>query len=194
MIVGASCTAELIQDDPADSRESAWQLPIPVMPLELPAYQKKENWGAAETFYHLVAAPCTVRDAPKRPDADHGEAWRRMRRPILQSPRSDGAGLPPPGRRQPRSPRCSNSLGVEVNGGRAAWRHAGRHSPVSRNADFNVVLYPEIAGPAATWLERTFGQPWTTTVPIGVGATNRDFVGEVAESCRHRIRNGALLD
>ena len=46
-------------------------------------------------------------------------------------------------------------------------------------ADFNVVLYPEIAGPAARWLERTFGQPWTTTVPIGVGAT-RDFVAEVA--------------
>ena len=46
-------------------------------------------------------------------------------------------------------------------------------------ADFNVVLYPEIAGQAARWLERTFGQPWTRTVPIGVGAT-RDFVAEVA--------------
>ena len=26
------------------------------LPLELPAYQKKENWGAAETFYRLVRA------------------------------------------------------------------------------------------------------------------------------------------
>ncbi len=25
-----------------------------MIPLELPAYQKKENWGAAETFYRLV--------------------------------------------------------------------------------------------------------------------------------------------
>jgi len=29
------------------------------------------------------------------------------------------------------------------------------------------------------WLERTFGQPFTKTVPIGIGAT-RDFVNEVA--------------
>jgi light-independent protochlorophyllide reductase subunit B len=47
-------------------------------------------------------------------------------------------------------------------------------------ADFNVVLYPETAGQAARWLERTFGQPWTRTVPIGVGAT-REFVAEVAQ-------------
>ena len=45
-------------------------------------------------------------------------------------------------------------------------------------ADFNVVLYPEIAGPAAKWLERTFAQPATKIVPIGVGAT-RDFIREV---------------
>ena len=55
MIVGASCTAELIQDDPGGLAE-ALELPIPVVPLELPAYQRKENWGAAETFYHLVRA------------------------------------------------------------------------------------------------------------------------------------------
>src|SRR5271154_6685341 len=53
MIVGASCTAELIQDDPGGLAR-ALDLPIPVIPLELPAYQKKENWGAAETFYRLV--------------------------------------------------------------------------------------------------------------------------------------------
>ena len=53
MIVGASCTAELIQDDPG-GLAAALNLPIPVIALELPAYQKKENWGAAETFYRLV--------------------------------------------------------------------------------------------------------------------------------------------
>ena len=46
-------------------------------------------------------------------------------------------------------------------------------------ADFNVVLYPEIALPAAQYLEKTHGQPFTKTVPIGVGAT-RDFIAEVA--------------
>ncbi len=47
-------------------------------------------------------------------------------------------------------------------------------------ADFNVVLYPEIAGVAASWLTRTFGQPATRTIPIGAGAT-RDFILEVAQ-------------
>ena len=46
-------------------------------------------------------------------------------------------------------------------------------------ADFNVVLYPEIARATAAWLERTFQQPYTKVIPIGVGAT-RDFVNEVA--------------
>jgi light-independent protochlorophyllide reductase subunit B len=46
-------------------------------------------------------------------------------------------------------------------------------------ADFNVVLYPEIGNPAADWLSRTFAQPIVRTVPIGVGAT-RDFIEEVA--------------
>jgi light-independent protochlorophyllide reductase subunit B len=47
-------------------------------------------------------------------------------------------------------------------------------------ADFNVVLYPEIGMQAARWLERSFQQPWVRTVPIGVNAT-REFVNEVAQ-------------
>jgi light-independent protochlorophyllide reductase subunit B len=46
-------------------------------------------------------------------------------------------------------------------------------------ADFNVVLYPETAGQAAQWLQRIHGQPFTKTIPIGVGAT-REFIAEVA--------------
>ena len=53
MLVGESCTAELIQDQPG-SLAMGMSLPIPIVPLELPAYSKKENWGASETFYHLV--------------------------------------------------------------------------------------------------------------------------------------------
>ncbi len=55
LLVGASCTAELIQDDPGGLAR-ALNLPVPVVALELPSYQKKENWGAAETFYQLVRA------------------------------------------------------------------------------------------------------------------------------------------
>ena len=53
LIVGASCTAELIQDDPAGLAE-ALGLSIPVIPLELPSYQRKENFGTDETFYQIV--------------------------------------------------------------------------------------------------------------------------------------------
>ncbi|MFO1328718.1 MAG: nitrogenase component 1, partial [Rubrivivax sp.] len=57
LLVGASCTAELIQDDPGGLAQ-ALGLPVPVVPLELPSYQRKENWGAAETLYHLVRRLC----------------------------------------------------------------------------------------------------------------------------------------
>jgi light-independent protochlorophyllide reductase subunit B len=47
------------------------------------------------------------------------------------------------------------------------------------NADFNVVLYPEVAGVAASFLARKYGQKNVNTVPIGVNATRR-FITEVA--------------
>ena len=70
MIVGASCTAELIQDDPGGLAK-ALDLPIPVIPLELPAYQKKENWGAVGDFLSPCArarrpAPRAAPQAPGR--------------------------------------------------------------------------------------------------------------------------------
>src|ERR1700709_2486719 len=45
-MAAASCTAELIQDDPGGLAKSL-NLPAPIIPLEMNAYQKKENWGAA---------------------------------------------------------------------------------------------------------------------------------------------------
>ena len=79
MLVGASCTAELIQDDPAGLAK-ALGLPVPVVPLELPSYQRKENWGAAETFYQLVRAlagphaPAPGSPRPVRPDGTRPKA------------------------------------------------------------------------------------------------------------------------
>jgi light-independent protochlorophyllide reductase subunit B len=173
MIVGASCTAELIQDDPGGLARTLG-LPVPVVPLELPAYQRKENWAAAETFYQLVRA--------------------------FAGPHAPPPGTPRPARAPGARARCNllgatalgfrhrddvqeishllGRLGVDVN---VAAPLGATPADLGRlgAADFNVVLYPEIAGTAATWLARIFGQPSVKAVPIGVGGTC-DFVAEVA--------------
>jgi light-independent protochlorophyllide reductase subunit B len=173
MMVGASCTAELIQDDPGGLAK-ALDLPVPVVALELPSSQRKENWGASETFYQMV---------------------RTLAGPKVPAP---GGTRPPrePGRR----PSC-NILGPSALG----FRHRDDVAEISRllthmgidvqtvaplgataddlsrlgEADFNVVLYPEVAALTATWLSRQFGQPSTKTIPIGTLAT-RAFIEEVA--------------
>jgi light-independent protochlorophyllide reductase subunit B len=173
MLVGASCTAELIQDDPGGLAR-ALDLPIPVVPLELPAYQRKENWGAAETFYQLVrtlATPHVPAPGTVRPARDPG---RRARCNVL--------GPTALGFRHRDDVREVTTLlerlciDVEIvaplNATPADLARLGE-------ADFNVVLYPEIAAQAATWLGRAFGQPQVRTTPIGVGGTRR-FIEEVA--------------
>ena len=179
LLVGASCTAELIQDDPGGLAETL-NLPVPVVPLELPSYQRKENWGASETFYQLVRAMALPHAPPPGTE----------RLPVVERWQTEG-----------RRPSC-NLLGPTALG----FRHRDDVIEVTRlldaigvdvsvvapmtsspadlarlgDADVNVVLYPEVGGQAATWLERTFRQPVVRTVPIGVGAT-RDFVREMAE-------------
>jgi light-independent protochlorophyllide reductase subunit B len=169
MLVGSSCTAELIQDDPGGLAK-ALALPIPVVPLELPSYQRKENYGASETFYQVVRALA-------------------------------GPQVPPPGTQRTRGavPRCNllgptalgfrhrddlreirglvEALGIEVN---VVAPFDATPADIARlgDADFNVVLYPEVASSAAGWLKRSFGQPFTTTVPIGATAT-REFIAEL---------------
>jgi len=170
LLVGASCTAELIQDDPAGLAK-ALGLPVPVVPIELPAYQRKENWGAAETFYQLVrclAAP--VADDDAKAGASNARPSCNLLGPTALGfrHRDDVAEIT----------RLLDRLGVDVhvvaplNADPADLARLGA-------ADFNVVLYPEVADLAARWLERTFGQPAVRTVPIGVGAT-RAFIAEVA--------------
>jgi len=164
MLVGASCTAELIQDDPGGMAQGM-DLGVPVVPLELPSYQKKEHWGAAETFYQIV---------------------RRLARPVEHRtqgrPRANILGPVALGFRHRDDVKeiagLLARLGVDVNV--CAPMGAGPEDVAQLgDADFNVVLYPETADLAARWLEKTLGQPRTTVVPIGVGAT-RDFVAEVA--------------
>jgi light-independent protochlorophyllide reductase subunit B len=173
LLVGASCTAELIQDDPG-GLALALDLPVPVIPLELPAYQKKESWGAAETFYRLVRTLA----GPSAPPP--GTA--RAPLPADRRPRCNLLGPTALGFRHrddvEEVTRLLGALGVDVHAV-APWGATPETVARLGEADLNVVLYPEIALPAARWLERAFGQPMVTTVPIGTGAT-RAFVREVA--------------
>ena len=173
LLVGASCTAELIQDDPGGLAR-ALALPVPVVALELPAYQRKENWGAAETFYQLVR----VMAGPAAPPP----GTPRAARPVDRRPRCNVLGPTALGFRHrddlTEITRLLARLGVDVH---VTAPLGATPADLVRlpEADFNVVLYAETAGIAAQWLARTFGQPSTRTIPIGVGAT-REFVAEVA--------------
>ncbi len=173
LMVGASCTAELIQDDPGGLAR-ALDLPVPVIPLELPAYQKKENWGAAETFYRMVRTFA----GPHAPAAD----WQRPSPDSSRAPSCNLLGPTALGFRHRDDVQeiswLLGALGIEIN---VVAPLGATPADLSRlgDADFNVVLYPEIARTSADWLARTFKQPATKTVPIGMGAT-RDFIEEAA--------------
>ncbi|MEA3265164.1 MAG: ferredoxin:protochlorophyllide reductase (ATP-dependent) subunit B [Pseudomonadota bacterium] len=165
LMVGASCTAELIQDDPAGLAE-AMQLDCPVIPLELPSYQRKENWGAAESFYqvvrHLADQTVRPRGGPVALVNILGPAALGFRH------RDDVVEVR----------KILDALGIEVN----LVAPLGACPDDIRRigaADFNIVLYPEIGEEAARWLEKTFAQPAIRNVPIGVGAT-REFIRAVA--------------
>ena len=168
MLVGASCTAELIQDDPG-GLALALNLPIPVVALELPSYQRKENWGAAETFYRLVRTLCPAPSTPRAPRQSQAPARCNVLGPTALGfrHRDDVREIT----------QLLQQLGIEIN---VVAPLNASPDDLTRlaDADFNVVLYPEIANTAAQWLTRSHGQPATRTVPIGVGAT-RDFITEV---------------
>jgi light-independent protochlorophyllide reductase subunit B len=162
MIVGASCTAELIQDDPGGLAE-ALGLPVPVIPLELPSYQRKENFGTDETFFRIVRALA-------KPAARTQAVTANLLGPTALGFRhrddiEEVAGL-------------LAEMGIGVN---AIAPMGAAPADIVRlgAAHFNVLLYPEHAEAAARWMEREFGQPYTKTVPIGVGATH-DFLAEIA--------------
>jgi light-independent protochlorophyllide reductase subunit B len=172
MIVGSSCTAELIQDDPGGLAR-ALALPIPVIPLELPSYQKKENWGASETLYQMVRALAGPRvPAPGTPRAPRDAGTR---------PRCNLLGPTALGFRHRDDVReisgLLEQLGIDIHVVAPLGATAADLADLGA-ADFNVVLYPETAQSTAAWLQRQFGQPYTRVVPIGNGAT-RAFIAEV---------------
>jgi light-independent protochlorophyllide reductase subunit B len=141
-------------------------LPVPVVAVELPAYQKKENWGAGETFYQLVRAFAGGTQSVASKD-----------RPCCNLLGPTALGF----RHRDDVTEISallDRLGIDIN---VVAPLGASPADLARlgQADFNVVLYPETGMPAAQWLHRTFGQPLVRTVPIGIGATY-DFITEVA--------------
>ena len=162
LVVGASCTAELIQDDPGGLAE-ALDLPVPTIPLELPSYQRKENYGASETFYQIV---------------------KKLAKPVVKSKKISCNILGPAalGFRHrddiTEIERILIEFGVEVN--LIAPMGASPDDIANKigKAHFNIMLYPEIAETTCRFLEKEFGQPFTKNIPIGIGATT-DFLEEV---------------
>ncbi|MEL7524583.1 MAG: ferredoxin:protochlorophyllide reductase (ATP-dependent) subunit B [Pseudomonadota bacterium] len=162
LMVGASCTAELLQDDPGGLARTL-DLDIPVVPLELPSYQKKENWGASETFYRLVRAFAGNRERPETiaPNSCN-----------ILGPTSLGFR----NRDDVREiTRLLSENGLDV---RLVAPLGARPADLARlpDAAFNIVLYPEIAETAARWLQKAHGMPFVSAVPIGVEATRRFII------------------
>lgn len=186
LLVGESCTAELLQDQPG-ALAQGMRLPVPVVPLELPAYSKKENWGASETFYHLVRALLL---------ADMPAAGQAAREPVPvvtaregRRPRVNLLGATSLGFRNRDDVleirRLLDEVGVDVH----VCAPLGATVAMLRTlpaADANIVLYPEVADTTARWLQKAFGMPMIRTVPIGVQAT-RAFLEEVGAVTGARV-------
>ena len=161
LLVGASCTAELIQDDPGGLAE-ALGLPIPVVALELPSYQRKENFGADETFFQIVKALAT--ECPKTENITcnligptalgfrHRDDIRELTHLLSQ-------------------------MGIAINA--IAPMHASPDD-IKRlgAAHFNVLMYPETGETACRWMEKNLNLPFTKIIPIGLHAVS-DFIQEI---------------
>ncbi|MFN9622859.1 MAG: ferredoxin:protochlorophyllide reductase (ATP-dependent) subunit B [Cyanobacteriota bacterium] len=170
LLVGESCTAELIQDQPGALAAGMELGGIPMVSLELPAYSKKENWGAAETFYQLVRGLLKEQLPPPGSPKISPTRWKEEGR----RPRVNLLGPTLLGFRCRDDVREISRLlaehGIDVS---VVAPLGARPADLLRlpSADANVCLYPEVAGPVCGWLERTFGLAAVKTVPIGIAAT-----------------------
>lgn len=183
LMVADSCTAELLQDQPG-SLASSSGLSIPVIPLEMAAYSRKENWGASETFFQLVAGLLrglaktgekSQRDAADRPSVNllgPTKLGFRCRDDVLEIES------------------LLNGVGIDVN---VVAPLGASPQDLLRipEADLNICLYPEVALSTCQWLKRQFGQPYIETVPLGYGAT-REFLSAVAAALQYPINVDAI--
>jgi light-independent protochlorophyllide reductase subunit B len=177
LLVGESCTAELIQDQPGALAAGMDLGGIPMVNLELPAYSKKENWGAAETLYQLVRGLLKEQVPPPGGEKIDPQRWRaggRRPRVNLLGPSLLGFRCRDDVREITRL-LAEHGIDVAVVAPLGARPADLRRIP---DADANVCLYPELAAPVCSWLERSFGMATVRTVPIGIGATE-DFLREI---------------
>jgi light-independent protochlorophyllide reductase subunit B len=174
LLVGESCTAELIQDQPG-ALAGGMGFDLPIVSLELPAYSKKENWGASETLYQLVRG--LLKNQEVNSEGHNPKAWQNQgRRPRVNLIGPSLLGF-----------RCRDDVieisrllashGIDVN---TVVPLEATVADVMRltEADLNICLYAEISESCCSWMERQFGMPFSRTMPIGVGAT-ADFLAEV---------------
>jgi light-independent protochlorophyllide reductase subunit B len=138
-------------------------LPCPVIALDLPSYQRKENFGADETLFQIVRTL-----ARKTDRTDHITANLIGPTALGFRHRDDITEVTA----------LLEEMGVSVN---VCAPFDATPGDIARlgAAHFNVLMYPETGEAACRWMERELDQPYTRVVPIGVGAT-RDFVAEVA--------------
>ncbi len=187
LMVADSCTAELIQDQPGALALGA-DLPVPVIPLEMAAYTRKENWGASETFYQLVRgllsrqAPAPGSERPKRDPEIKPSVNLLGPTKLGFRCRDDVVEIE----------RLLASMGVDVNVV-APLGASPRDLQSIPAADANVNLCPEVSDLTCSWLARTFGMPTIQTIPMGWGAT-RDFIAEVAQVLDLNIDANAVGD
>ena len=171
LLVGESCTAELIQDQPG-ALAQGMGITVPVVNLELPAYSKKENWGAAETLYQLIRTllkPQLPPPGQAKPDPSRWRQEQRRPRVNLLGPSLLGFRC----RDDIREVRLLlDALGIDTH---VVAPLGASPEDLQRipQADANVCLYPEVAESSCRWLERQFGMPMISTVPIGITATRR---------------------
>ncbi|MEL6588000.1 MAG: nitrogenase component 1, partial [Pseudomonadota bacterium] len=140
IIVGASCTAELIQDDPGGLAETMG-LPVPVIPLELPSYSRKENFGADETFYQICRA---------------------LAKPVEKTARITCNLIGPTGlgfRHRDDVEELTgllSEMGIDVN---VCAPMGATPTDITRlgAAHFNVLMYPETGEAACRWMQKELG-------------------------------------
>jgi light-independent protochlorophyllide reductase subunit B len=192
LLVGESCTAELIQDQPGALAAGMDLGGIPMVSLELPAYSKKENWGAAETFYQLVRGLLKEQVPPPGSPKIAPTRWKEEgRRPRVNLLGPSLLGF-----------RCRDDVreisrllgehGIDVS---VVAPLGARPADLLRipSADANVCLYPEVAAPVCSWLERSFGMATVKTVPIGIAATTA-FLAEITTLLEVELQEGAAAE
>ena len=135
---------------------------IPVIPLELPSYKEKRILELM-TFYQIVKKLAKKSEKQSEPIAIPGPTslgfWHRVDVKEVSE--------------------LLSRLCIKVN---VVAPLGATPSDIQKlgDAHFNVLLYPESGESAARWLEQEYEQPYTKTVPIGVGAT-KSFINEVKE-------------